>query len=150
LAQVVEQAEFGHERSVSLAGPRAVAPAQLAERGAMLGRHTPADEIAAAHDVRRDEGEDGADLPARGVAVGPAVEARDLPDLDVVRFPAHRSRRVRHDALGFLYVFGAEPVVDEDAVGVGPRGFERARVRGGEEDWARALHPRQVRRSATI
>src|SRR5436309_2188454 len=89
--EIVEQPERGHERGVGLAGARAVAAAQLEKRRAVLGGHAPPGEIAAAHDVRRHEREDRADLSARGGTVGAAVEARNLPDLDLVGIATRRA-----------------------------------------------------------
>src|SRR5438445_6355144 len=61
-AEVVEQAELGDQRGVGLAGARAVAATQLLKRRAVLGGDAAPGEVAAAHDVGRDEREDRPDL----------------------------------------------------------------------------------------
>ena len=144
MPEVVEQAELGDERGVDLARARAVAAAQLEQRPAVLRRHAATREIPAAHHVRRHERQDRADLPAGGVAVGVTVQTRDLPDLDLVRLPPGRARRLQDRSLGRLHIARAEPVVDEDAFGGGPGGSERARVRRCEKDGAGFLHPREM------
>src|SRR5262249_20166646 len=87
-------------------------------------RHSASREVAAAHHVRGDEGEDRADLAPRGVAILVAVQTGDLPSLDVVGVAPRYLRGVDDRRLRLAYVVAAEPIVDEHAVGCRARGAQ--------------------------
>src|ERR1019366_3037517 len=98
--QVVEQAELLHELDVGLAGPRAVAPAQLQQRLAILFRHAARLQVFVADDIAGEEGQHGADLIAGKLAVLVTVQGTDLPDLDLGRRAASCDRRFMNALFG--------------------------------------------------